>query len=116
MDDILDYEVSPVDFGKATATDLVDGHLTAPFLYAILEDPTLIRLYDGGFANVGEIDLAFEIITKRTKAIEKSKALAKDYQEKALGELDFIKKSMKLSDDSLCYLVELTKTLSSRRR
>ncbi|KAM0684061.1 coq1 putative hexaprenyl diphosphate synthase [Mitosporidium daphniae] len=116
VDDILDYQVSSQDFGKTTAKDLIDGHLTAPFLYAIQEDPTLARLYDSEFANHGEIDLAFEIITKRTKAIEKAKFLAKEYQERALAQLELIKKSLTPADDSINFLVELTKTLTNRRR
>lgn len=116
IDDILDYEVSSQEFGKSSTQDLQNGNLTAPFLFALQEDSTLSDFYDNGFSQLRDIEKVFTIITTKTSALQKSKALAKELQDKALAELDIIQSYLKLSFEELERLKDLTRAISNRRR
>ena len=58
IDDILDIIGSEVLLGKPTGLDLKNGNLTAPILFAIVEEPYLITLIEREFSQVGDFELA----------------------------------------------------------
>ncbi|HLS60895.1 MAG TPA: heptaprenyl diphosphate synthase component II [Virgibacillus sp.] len=90
IDDILDFTASVKELGKPTASDLLQGNITLPVLFAMREEPFNTRLRET-FAHhsVSEHDLN-ELITMlmNTDAIEKSYEISDRYLEKALKVLD----------------------------
>lgn len=75
IDDILDFTGSTDVLGKPAGSDLRDGNLTAPVLYALEEKPYLEVLIEREFAQ--EEDLAEAIaLVKDSRGIERSYELA----------------------------------------
>jgi all-trans-nonaprenyl-diphosphate synthase len=90
VDDILDFTESSETLGKPAASDLRSGHLTAPVLYALEEQPSLETLIAREFAEENDLDRALAIVHE-THGIERSRELARHHAEIArqnLGHLD----------------------------
>jgi all-trans-nonaprenyl-diphosphate synthase len=90
VDDILDFTESSETLGKPAASDLRSGHLTAPVLYALEEQPSLETLIAREFAEDNDLDHALAIVHE-THGIERSRELARHHAEIArqnLGHLD----------------------------
>jgi all-trans-nonaprenyl-diphosphate synthase len=90
VDDILDFTESSETLGKPAASDLRSGHLTAPVLYALEEQPSLETLIAREFAEENDLDRALTIVHE-THGIERSRELARHHAEIArqnLGHLD----------------------------
>jgi all-trans-nonaprenyl-diphosphate synthase len=90
VDDILDFTESSETLGKPAASDLRSGHLTAPVLYALEEQPGLETLIAREFAEENDLDRALAIVHE-TKGIDRSRQLAKHHAEMArqnLSQLD----------------------------
>ena len=91
IDDILDFTSSPEELGKPTGSDLLQGNITLPVLYAMEDESFLHDLMNVYHAedgiNENNID---EIIQKmrKTDAIKKSYDLSNLYLQKALESLD----------------------------
>jgi geranylgeranyl pyrophosphate synthase len=81
LDDVLDVSGPPERTGKARGTDLLDGTVTLPFIWAREEDPSL------GEANLRELDTgAAEELCERiaaTGALERVRAEARGRVERA---------------------------------
>ncbi len=75
VDDIFDFTASTEVLGKPTGSDLASGHLTAPVLYALQEEPYLEVLIEREFSESGDLQKALDIV-KDSKGIEKSRELA----------------------------------------
>lgn len=91
IDDILDFTASVKELGKPTASDLLQGNITLPVLFAMTDEKFNTRLRKT-FAHphaVSERDLN-ELITMlmSTDAIEKSYEISDRYLDKALKVLD----------------------------
>jgi len=82
VDDILDFTESSETLGKPAASDLRSGHLTAPVLYALEEQPSLEALIAREFAEESDLECALAIVHE-TKGIERSRQLAKYHAELA---------------------------------
>jgi all-trans-nonaprenyl-diphosphate synthase len=90
VDDILDFTESSETLGKPAASDLRSGHLTAPVLYALEEQPSLETLIAREFAEDQDLDRALAIVHE-TRGIERSRDLARHHAEIArqnLGHLE----------------------------
>ena len=90
VDDILDFTESSETLGKPAASDLRSGHLTAPVLYALEEQPTLATLIAREFAEDNDLDRALAMVYD-TQGIDRSRQLAKHHAEVArqsLGHLE----------------------------
>jgi octaprenyl-diphosphate synthase len=69
VDDILDYTADEKVLGKAIGTDLREGKLTLPLIYALANAPekdrqqmeTIIRI---GKANTTDFDIILELVSK----------------------------------------------------
>nr|YP_009393535.1 prenyl transferase [Bostrychia simpliciuscula]ARW62097.1 prenyl transferase [Bostrychia simpliciuscula] len=83
IDDIFDIISSFDNLGKPAGSDLKNGNLTAPLIFALEEKPELNYLINQEFQNTLNINKAIETI-KKTKAIQKSKDLAEEHIQLAI--------------------------------
>lgn len=75
VDDILDFTSSTDTLGKPAGSDLKDGHLTAPVIYALEEKPELKTLIKQEFEQAGDLEKALALI-EDSKGIQRSRDLA----------------------------------------
>src|SRR5690625_677402 len=91
IDDILDFTASPKELGKPTGSDLIQGNITLPVLYAMEDEQFLQEITDifKDEHNIVEdnIDHLVDKI-RETDAIQRSYALSNLYLEKALGAIE----------------------------
>jgi heptaprenyl diphosphate synthase len=87
-DDILDFTSSEEELGKPAGSDLLQGNITAPALYA-MENETIRHEIEKVHQNIQPAQIQ-RIITliKESGAIEKSIALSDMYLDKALAVLE----------------------------
>jgi all-trans-nonaprenyl-diphosphate synthase len=89
VDDILDFTSSTETLGKPTGSDLKQGNLTAPVLFALEEQPQLACLIEREFKEAGDIDQAIAII-KNSNGIQRARDLAKNHAKLAIEALDWL--------------------------
>jgi all-trans-nonaprenyl-diphosphate synthase len=87
VDDILDFTGSTAVLGKPAGSDLQEGHLTAPALYALEEYPQLATLVEGGFAEDGDFETALKLI-HASRGISRSRELAHAHARQAVQVLE----------------------------
>ena len=83
VDDVLDFEGSLLQLGKAPLSDLKAGIATAPVFFAAEKQPALEALIDRKFREDGDVDQAVEWINS-TDGIERTKELARRHAELAM--------------------------------
>jgi all-trans-nonaprenyl-diphosphate synthase len=83
IDDILDVTGSSKLLGKPSGIDLKNGNLTAPILFALVEEKQLETLIEQEFSGQDNIYNAIDLIT-RTKGLQKAKDLAEEHIQAAL--------------------------------
>ncbi len=111
VDDILDYTSDEETLGKPAGSDLKEGHLTAPALYALEElkekNAAAYKQLIGQIQELGaSAQIGFEenkadpkllenilVTVKSTAAIQKSKAKALELAQEAISELALLKDS-----------------------
>ena len=84
VDDVLDFEGSLLQLGKAPLSDLKAGIATAPVFFAAEEFPELEPLIDRKFREEGDVENALDLIN-RTDGIERTKELARCHAEHAMN-------------------------------
>ncbi|RAO73125.1 uncharacterized protein BHQ10_009137 [Talaromyces amestolkiae] len=89
VDDMLDYTVNSVEFGKPAGADLELGLATAPLLFAWKSNPELGALVGRKFEQPGDVERARELVA-RSDGIEQTRALAQEYADKAAAALDIL--------------------------
>ena len=77
VDDVLDCTGETVETGKVPGTDLRDGTPTLPLLLAARQDELVRRALEGGLLEGALVRVA------TTDALERSRAVAVDYAERA---------------------------------
>nr|WDA99158.1 prenyl transferase [Gronococcus sybilensis] len=92
IDDILDFSGTIDNLGKPAGSDLKTGNLTAPILFALTQDSSLIDIIDREFSFNNDIEITMAII-KETNAIEESKELAFEHIQAAIQSLEGIPNS-----------------------
>ncbi|KAK8121265.1 histidine kinase 3 [Apiospora kogelbergensis] len=92
VDDLLDYTRSNEELGKPAGADLELGLATAPLLFAWETHPELGALIGRKFAQEGDVARAREVVGQ-SDGVEKTRALAKEYCERAIAALDTFPKS-----------------------
>lgn len=90
IDDILDITGSFKQLGKPSGSDLKNGNLTAPILFALKESKELEDLIDTEFENEHDINTAIDII-KHSNGILKAKDLAEEHIQTAINIFNFSK-------------------------
>nr|QJH88300.1 preA [Pterocladia lucida] len=108
IDDILDITGINESLGKPAGSDLKNGNLTAPIIFAIDESPYLKTLINREFKNTNDIKTAIELI-KQTQAIKKAKDLAREHVQASLKSLHSAEPS-----DSIRSLKLLSKYIITR--
>jgi all-trans-nonaprenyl-diphosphate synthase len=98
IDDILDITCSSEELGKPSGSDLRNGNLTAPILFAMTECPELQLLIDNEFEGEQDLSRAIQLIN-RTQGIQKAKDLAEEHIQTAIN----IFSSLKSPNDSKYY-------------
>ena len=96
MDDILDVTGSTQSLGKPAGSDLVNGNLTAPILFAFTKEKELDYIVQREFCNKTDIASALFLI-KKSGSIIKAQDLAKEHVQAALCCLKFLPQSMPTS-------------------
>lgn len=107
-DDILDFIGSPEALGKPAGSDLKDGNLTAPVLFAIEENPYLEVLIERQFSQPEDLEAAIALV-KATHGIERARALAAEHAHTAVQYLADLPES-----ESRQALVNLTEYVLKR--
>lgn len=87
IDDILDITGQKDTLGKPPGSDLRNGNLTAPLLFALQESNELYHFIEREFQNKEDIQKVVRII-KKTHGIEKAKDLAQEHIQGALQALN----------------------------
>ena len=82
VDDMLDYTTTSESLGKPAGADLELGLATAPLLFAWEDNQQLGVLVGRKFAVHGDVQMARDLVA-RSDGLEKTRALAQDYADKA---------------------------------
>nr|QCI07024.1 Prenyl transferase [Haraldiophyllum bonnemaisonii] len=83
IDDILDITSSFEKLGKPAGSDLKNGNLTAPLIFALEENSKLFHIINKEFQNDKDITIAINII-KNSKGVQKAKDLAQEHIQLAI--------------------------------
>ena len=65
VDDVLEFTVTTTSLGKGSLSDMRQGIVTAPILFALEEFPQLQDVIYRKFKNPGDIELALEFLGKK---------------------------------------------------
>lgn len=88
IDDILDLTSTPKKLGKPVGSDLRQGNLTLPVLYALHNSPDALRLRSLIHRDMTQAELAEAVrIVKASGGIEYARQMADRYMEKCLSAL-----------------------------
>jgi len=89
VDDILDFTGSTESLGKPAGSDLKQGNLTAPVLFALEEKPQLEGLIDREFSELGDLDKALALV-QSSNGISRSRELAKGHIKLAVSSIEWL--------------------------
>ena len=87
VDDLLDFTASPLQLGKPVLSDLKEGKVTLPLIYALESDRAvgdrMVRtvLEEKGFHSVRADQIS--ALVRNSGAVERTRALANDYASRA---------------------------------
>ncbi len=87
IDDILDFTGSTDELGKPAGSDLKNGNLTAPVLFAIAEKPYLELLIEREFTEPGDLEEALSLI-QESRGLDLARELAAEHAQAAVAHLD----------------------------
>lgn len=88
IDDMLDIIGSSKSLGKSSSSDLKNGNLTAPILFALTESQELQDLIDKEFESKEDIQSAILLI-HQSKGLQKAKDLAEEHIQIAINSIQF---------------------------
>ena len=114
-DDILDYEADEVQLGKSVGDDFKEGKMTAPIIFALQNATTTDRAFwERTFVNhdYQDADLGTaQNILNTSGALDKTRALAHSYIDKAVSSLAIVPNSaLKTTLEQLAFYVLARKT------
>ncbi|MDX2272449.1 MAG: solanesyl diphosphate synthase [Cyanobacteriota bacterium] len=89
IDDLLDFTSTTEVLGKPAGSDLAQGHLTAPVLFALEEMPQLRDLIESELTEAEQLAQAVAWV-RQSNGIPRSRQLAKDYAHQAAASLDIL--------------------------
>lgn len=115
VDDILNYMTQNEEADKPVGSDLLNGIITAPALYAIEEydqknDPALKTLIKNELNTEEDFKLALQLILK-SNGVQKAFKLAEEYSKKACQSIDCFEESPTKQT-----LIELTQFILNRKK
>ncbi|KAK9014895.1 hypothetical protein V6N11_006033 [Hibiscus sabdariffa] len=116
IDDILDFTGTSASLGKGSLSDIRQGIVTAPILFAMEEFPQLKAVIEQGFDNSANIDTALEYLWK-SHGIQRTKELATKHANLAAATIYSLPKSSSLDVwKSRQALINLTQILTTRKK
>nr|YP_010197197.1 prenyl transferase [Crassiphycus crassissimus]UAD85001.1 prenyl transferase [Crassiphycus crassissimus]UAD85204.1 prenyl transferase [Crassiphycus crassissimus] len=101
VDDILDIIGSQVSLGKPAGSDLKNGNLTAPLIFALQENSALYTFIEREFEQNNDIAKTIEII-KNSNSIQKSYDLAQEHIQASMQAVNKINNN--LAQESLSHI------------
>lgn len=110
IDDILDFTASEAELGKPAGSDLLQGNITLPVLFA-MKDPALKQVIESVNEATNKEDMA-QIIKaiKASGAIEQASAISERYLQKAFNELETLPENKARK-----FLSQIAKNIGKRR-
>ncbi|XP_047072719.1 solanesyl-diphosphate synthase 1, mitochondrial-like isoform X1 [Lolium rigidum] len=87
IDDILDFTGTSASLGKGSLSDIHQGIVTAPVLFAMEEFPELHEIVERGFDDPSDVATALEYLAK-SRGIERTKLLATEHAKLAADAVD----------------------------
>ncbi len=93
VDDILDFTSSTETLGKPAGSDLKQGNLTAPVLFALEEKPQLHSLIEREFTESGDLAQAIALVVA-SNGIARSKELARTHTKSAVSAIEWLPASL----------------------
>ena len=88
IDDILDFTASEAELGKPAGSDLLQGNITLPVLFA-MKDPALKQIIESVNEETSKADMEKIIeAIKASGAIVQASAVSEKYLQKAFNELE----------------------------
>jgi len=92
IDDILDFTGTTASLGKASLSDIHQGIVTAPILFAMEEFPELREIVEQGFDDPSNVEIALKYLSK-SQGIEKTRLLAAEHAKLAADAIDGLPES-----------------------
>uniref|UniRef100_A0A0D3GX61 Uncharacterized protein n=1 Tax=Oryza barthii TaxID=65489 RepID=A0A0D3GX61_9ORYZ len=92
IDDILDFTGTSASLGKGSLSDIHQGIVTAPILFAMEEYPQLRVIVEQGFDDPSNVDAALAYLA-RSKGIERTRLLAAEHAKLAADAIDALPES-----------------------
>ncbi len=89
VDDLLDFTASAERLGKPVGSDLIQGNLTAPVLFALEEFPQMRELILRELAEPQDLQQVLEWVYQ-SEGIPRSRQLARDYAQRAAEALEVL--------------------------
>jgi all-trans-nonaprenyl-diphosphate synthase len=89
VDDLLDFTGSAETLGKPVGSDLIQGNLTAPVLFALEEFPQMRELILRELAEPQDLQQVLEWVYQ-SEGIPRSRQLARDYAQRAAEALQVL--------------------------
>ena len=86
VDDILDITGKDQIIGKPSGSDIKNGNLTSPLLFALNERPELKKLIEREFSQDGDTEQALKLI-EHSSGLEQAKDLAAEHAQAAIQHL-----------------------------
>ncbi|KAK8559919.1 hypothetical protein V6N13_016651 [Hibiscus sabdariffa] len=116
IDDILDFTGTSASLGKGSLSDIRQGIITAPILFAMEEFPQLKAVIEQGFDNSANIHTALEYLWK-SHGIQRTKELATKHANLAAAAINSLPESSSLDVwKSRQALINLTQILTTRKK
>uniref|UniRef100_A0A0A9EWX3 Uncharacterized protein n=1 Tax=Arundo donax TaxID=35708 RepID=A0A0A9EWX3_ARUDO len=92
IDDILDFTGTSASLGKASMSDIHQGIVTAPILFAMEEFPHLREIVEQGFNDPCNVDMALKYLSK-SQGVERTRLLAAEHANLAADAIDALPES-----------------------
>ncbi len=89
VDDLLDFTSSTETLGKPAGSDLAQGNLTAPVLYALEDSPQLGELLARELSHPGDLELALTLVDE-SDGLRQTRKLAEEFTRTAIEQLDVL--------------------------
>ncbi|OMO65752.1 Polyprenyl synthetase [Corchorus olitorius] len=116
IDDILDFTGTSASLGKGSLSDIHQGIITAPILYALEEFPQLQYVIEKGFENPANVDLALDYLWK-SHGIQRTRELARKHANLAAAAIHSLPQTTTMDViKSRQALINLTQLLTTRNK
>eukprot|EP00249_Psilotum_nudum_P006226 c19560_g1_i1 orf=136-1299(+) len=87
IDDVLDFTGTTGSLGKGTLSDIKQGIVTAPLIFAMERHPMMHELIYRKFQNSGDIELAIELLNM-SDGIKRARQLASEHASQAAASIN----------------------------